>query len=114
MATHTYIITYTHICVYGLKHMFQVLLPMPLVVLDPKFGLAAALFAFGGPLLVGLAAKDVLEPLVIGKSTSLSPVAVLMAIMLWGSVWGVTGMVLAVPMTAVARIYLASVEHPLL
>ena len=28
--------------------------------------------------------------------------------------WGVTGMVLAVPMTAVARIYLASVEHPLL
>ena len=63
-----------------------VLLPMPLVVLDPKFGPAAALLAFGGPLLVGLAAKDVLEPLVIGKSTSLSPVAVLMAIMLWGSV----------------------------
>ena len=29
-------------------------------------------------------------------------------------VWGVTGMVLAVPITAVARIYLASVEHPLL
>ena len=39
--------------------------------------------------------------------------AVLLAIMLWGSVWGVTGMVLAVPMTAVARIYLASIDHPL-
>ena len=43
-----------------------VLLPMPLVVLDPQFGLAAALLAFVGPLLVGLVAKDVLEPLVIG------------------------------------------------
>lgn len=43
-----------------------VLLPMPLVVLDPQFGAAAALLAFGGPLLVGLVAKDVLEPLVIG------------------------------------------------
>eukprot|EP00966_Prymnesium_polylepis_P026278 606250-Prymnesium_polylepis.1 len=33
--------------------------------------------------------------------------------MLWGSVWGITGMVLAVPMTAVARIYLAGLNHPL-
>ena len=33
-------------------------------------------------------------------------VAVLLSIMLWGSVWGLTGMVLAVPMTAVCRIYL--------
>ena len=54
-----------------------------------------------------------LEPLFIGKSTSLQPVAVLLAIMLWGSVWGVTGMVLAVPMTAVMRIYLAHIAHPL-
>ena len=33
--------------------------------------------------------------------------------MLWGSVWGITGMLLAVPMTAVARIYLAGLNHPL-
>ena len=33
--------------------------------------------------------------------------------MIWGSVWGLTGMVLAVPMTAVARIYLQDLEHPL-
>ena len=91
----------------------SVVLPMPLVLLDPRFGLGAILLAFLGPLLAGLAAKDVLEPLLIGRSTSLQPVAVLLAIMLWGSVWGVTGMVLAVPMTAVLRIYLESVDHPL-
>ena len=34
-------------------------------------------------------------------------------VMVWGSAWGVTGMVLAVPMTAVARIYLAGLDHPL-
>ena len=91
----------------------SVVLPMPLVLLDPRFGPGAILLAFLGPLLAGLAAKDVLEPLLIGRSTSLQPVAVLLAIMLWGSVWGVTGMVLAVPMTAVLRIYLESVDHPL-
>ena len=58
-------------------------------------------------------AKDVLEPLLIGHSTSLTPVAVLLAVMIWGSIWGITGMVLAVPMTAVLRIYLAGLDHPL-
>jgi AI-2 transport protein TqsA len=85
----------------------SVCLPMPLVLLDPHYSASTIAFAFFGPLAAGLAAKDVLEPLLIGRSTSLQPVAVLLAIMLWGSVWGVTGMVLAVPMTAVARIYLA-------
>ncbi|KAL1499631.1 hypothetical protein AB1Y20_011830 [Prymnesium parvum] len=91
----------------------SVCLPMPLLLLDPKFGSVAVAVAFACPLLAGLFAKDVLEPLLIGQSTSLQPVAVLLSIMLWGSVWGVTGMVLAVPITAVARIYLAGLDHPL-
>lgn len=40
-------------------------------------------------------------------------VAVLLSVMIWGSVWGITGMVLAVPLTAVLRIYLAGLVHPL-
>ena len=31
---------------------------------------------------------------------------------LWGLLWGVTGMVMAVPMTAVLRIYLENIDHP--
>jgi len=90
-----------------------VILPMPLVLLDPHFGPISILVTFLAPLAVGLVAKDILEPLLIGEATSLTPVAVLLAVMLWGSVWGVTGMVLAVPLTAVIRIYLAGLEHPL-
>lgn len=88
-------------------------LPMPLVLLDAQFGPAAASAAFFGPAAVGMFAKDVLEPSLIGHSTSLTPVAVLLSVMIWGSVWGVTGMVLAVPLTAVIRIYLQGLEHPL-
>jgi hypothetical protein len=33
--------------------------------------------------------------------------------MLWGAVWGVTGMLLAVPITAVLRIHLSHIDHPL-
>ena len=86
---------------------------MPLVLLDPHFSTAGAIIAFAGPLGVGMVAKDVLEPLLIGHATSLTPVAVLLAVLIWGSAWGLTGMVLAVPLTAVIRIYLAGLEHPL-
>merc|ERR1719316_151992 len=86
---------------------------MPLVLLDPAFGPVGMAIAFLGPLGVGLVAKDVVEPLLIGHSTSLTPVAVLLAVMIWSSIWGLTGAVLAVPMTAVIRIYLAGLEHPL-
>ena len=90
-----------------------VVLPMPLIALDPRVGAGRILVAFLAPLGVGLVAKDVLEPLLIGEATSLTPVAVLLSVMIWGSVWGLTGMVLAVPLTAVIRIYLAGLEHPL-
>ena len=90
-----------------------VCLPMPLTALDPRFGPIAVAAAFFCPLTIGVISKDVLEPVVIGCGAGLQPVAVLLSIMLWGSLWGLTGMVLAVPMTAVCRIYLASTPHPL-
>ena len=120
-----------------------VMLPMPLVALDPAFGpsgVATALLVVRRihtlsltlsallmltpsslvlsslatqPLLVNIFAKDVLEPCLIGNATRLKPVAVLLAILVYGSVWGTTGMVMAIPLTAVMRIYLSSLEHPL-
>ena len=90
-----------------------ILLPMPLVALDPAFAPYQVVGAFLGPLVVGSFAKDVLEPIILGNSTSLHPVAVLLSIMLFGSVWHLTGMVMAVPLTAVLRIYLSAVDHPL-
>lgn len=90
-----------------------VLLPMPLVALDPAFGPHPTAVAFLVPLANNVFAKDVLEPWLIGSATNLHPVAVLLAILVYGSVWGITGMVMAVPLTAVLRIVVSSVSHPL-
>ena len=38
---------------------------------------------------------------------------VLLSLLLWGSLWGVTGMVLAVPLTAIMRIRCAATPHPM-
>jgi hypothetical protein len=91
----------------------SVCLPMPIVILDPSFTFWPTLFAFWGPVVAVTLVKDVLEPLVLGNATSLQPVAVVLAIMLFGSVWGIPGMIMAVPMTAVIRLVLSNVDHPL-
>jgi len=90
-----------------------VLLPLPFVALDPKFSTAEIAIVFFAPMLLAFVNKDIIEPKVFANSTNLEPVMVMLAILLWGSVWGITGMVLAVPITAVIRIYLENIEHPL-
>ena len=37
----------------------------------------------------------------------------MLTIMVWGSMWGLTGMILAVPITAVLKIYMEHIDHPL-
>lgn len=43
----------------------------------------------------------------------LHPVVILLALMIWGTLWGVVGMILAVPLTAILKIYLSAIDHPL-
>ena len=93
--------------------LISILLPMPLVALDDGFTPSEALLALLLPLLVGTAAKDIMEPLLIGSATRLQPVAMLLATLLWGGIWGITGMVIAVPVTAVCRVYMQNIPHPL-
>ena len=92
--------------------MVAVCLPMPLVALGVNFSGAQGCVAFLVPLANNIFAKDVLEPKILGDATNLSPVVVLLSILVFGSVWGVVGMVLAIPLTAVVRIYLESLDHP--
>ena len=47
---------------------------------------------------------NVVEPRVMGRSLNLSPLVILVSLALWGTVWGVIGMFLCVPITAIAMI----------
>ena len=72
--------------------------PMALAaMIDPswwKLIEVAAVFVIGDPL-VG----QILEPLLFGSQTRLSPLAILLAIAFWTLLWGPIGLVLAVPLT---------------
>jgi AI-2 transport protein TqsA len=61
-------------------------------------------------LAVHLTSASVVEPAVIGKAVGLSPVVILFALAFWGSVWGLTGMLLAVPLTVMVKIVAEHVD----
>ena len=46
----------------------------------------------------------VVEPILMGKAVNLSPLVTLLCLAFWGLCWGLTGMLLAVPLTAMLKI----------
>ncbi|MBX7201425.1 MAG: AI-2E family transporter [Rhodospirillaceae bacterium] len=50
---------------------------------------------------------NVLEPRMMGRSLNLSPLLMVVALAVWGSIWGVAGMLLSVPLMVMAMITLA-------
>ncbi len=50
---------------------------------------------------------NVLEPKLMGKSLNLSPLVIIISLVLWGNIWGITGMFLCVPIMVILNIILS-------
>ncbi len=61
---------------------------------------------FSVPCLIQMVFGNFLEPKILGEGLNLHPVTILLALSFWGLLWGVAGMFLAAPITAVIRIIL--------
>ncbi|TWU32213.1 AI-2E family transporter [Novipirellula artificiosorum] len=53
---------------------------------------------------------NIIEPQIMGDSSDLHPVTILVALMFWGMMWGIIGMFLATPVTAALKILLQRIE----
>jgi AI-2 transport protein TqsA len=80
--------------------------------------LAAIQFDHIGPCLIigiGLTAiamfmGNIVEPNVMGETLNLSPLTVIIALIVWGTVWGVVGAFLCVPLTVILVIVMSNFE----
>ncbi len=87
------------------------LLPVPLIVFAPDatiLWMASVLIVIN---VIQLISGNVVEPKLMGESSDLHPVTILLALMFWGVMWGVIGMFLATPITAAIRIVLERLEQ---
>ena len=87
------------------------LLPVPLVLFSPDFSWTTLALALALPGGVQMVVGNAIEPKLLGESLDLHPVTVLLALILWGMIWGIAGMLLAAPMTAVAKIFMSNLDY---
>jgi AI-2 transport protein TqsA len=53
---------------------------------------------------------NIIEPAIMGRSLNLSPFVIILSLMVWGTIWGVIGMFLCVPIMVIIMIVLANFE----
>jgi len=61
-------------------------------------------------LLLATLEGNFITPLVLGRSLTLNPVIILITLTFWGWMWGISGMILAVPMLATFKIFCDHIE----
>ena len=84
--------------------VFAIILPIPMVLLDPGSSMMTISLVIVLPTLVQFVIGNVMEPKIMGDSLQLHPITILLALVFWGMLWGIPGMLLATPISAAMRI----------
>ena len=74
----------------------------------PDFG--TALIPPGAFIVIAALEGNVITPMIVARRLTLNPVAVVAALLIWGWMWGIIGMLLAVPLLVVAKIACDQIE----
>lgn len=82
----------------------------PLVLSALQLGLTRTLVIAGGYLAINLVLGNLVEPALMGRGLRMSPLAIFLALVFWGWVWGPLGMILSVPLTVSLKILLENTE----
>jgi len=61
-------------------------------------------------LIVATLEGNFITPWIMGRSLTLNPVIVLLSLIFWGWMWGIAGIILAVPILAAFKIFCAHIE----
>jgi AI-2 transport protein TqsA len=85
--------------------LIATLLPLPIVLLDPELSVSAKVLALALPAAVQ-GTFAVLQPRAQSEIQNLHPVTIIAALVFFGSIWGILGAALAVPLTGVIKIVL--------
>ncbi len=90
--------------------LIATLLPLPVLIASPNVSFGVAVAAIAVPGVIQFTIGNLIEPKVMGDSLDLHPVVILVALIIWGMLWGIVGMLLATPMTAIMKILFERLE----
>ena len=80
-----------------------ILIPLPIAFLqfeDPTYVILIILL----PAIVHIIIGNILEPKIFGEAFGLHPITIILSLIFWGMIWGIIGVLLAAPLTAIIKI----------
>ena len=83
--------------------IIAMLIPLPVALFqftDPN-SLILVIFL---PALVHLVIGNIIEPKIFGNAFGLHPITIILSLIFWGMLWGIVGVLLAAPITAIIKI----------
>jgi len=87
--------------------VFAVIMPVLMTLVQyESFGYAALVAAV--IIVVQNIVGNILEPKIFGNRLGLNPLIILISLLIWGYIWGIVGMLLSVPLTAIVKIILSN------
>lgn len=86
--------------------IIALLLPLPVVLLQYGAGWTLVCVTVLTSL-VQFVIGSIIDPKIMGENLGLHPAVILLSLLFWGFIWGVPGMFLSVPMTAVVKLMLS-------
>lgn len=87
------------------------IIPPVLYAMVQFHGAGMPLLVFAGFAMLQIAISNFVYPILQGRQLSLSPLAIIVAMTFWGWMWGLAGMLLAVPLTAAMVIVCSHVDR---
>ncbi len=83
--------------------IIAVLLPIPIAVLQFS-DISSVILIILLPLFVHQIIGNIIEPKIFGDAFGLHPITIILSLIFWGMIWGIIGVLLAAPLTAIIRV----------
>ena len=85
------------------------LVPIPFMILA-EFNWFPVIMAVVLPTIAHLVIGSIIEPTLMGNQLELHPITVMLGLIFWGMLWGLPGMFMSAPLTALCRICFESID----
>ena len=79
------------------------ILPIPIAILQYP-DLPSVLLIIFLPAIIHQIIGNIVEPKIFGDAFGLHPITIILSLIFWGMIWGIIGVLLAAPLTAIIRV----------
>tara|TARA_B100001123_G_C15311534_1_gene1024528 strand:+ start:180 stop:1190 length:1011 start_codon:yes stop_codon:yes gene_type:complete len=86
-----------------LGSVIAVLIPLPVALLQYS-EISSIVYVVIFPAIVHIVIGNIIEPKMFGKTFGLHPITIILSLIFWGMIWGIIGVLLAAPITAIVKI----------